>query len=283
MRIKKTNILTKTQQDEIMNLKDNVYKFDGLSNEIYLSNELNFDRSVPCFYMSYEENKLVAFMSIFLPTSVEGEIVALTHPEYRQKGLFKKMLKCAKESLLRAGVNKILFQVESKSDSGLKTIDKMKCNTIDHSEYKMSHDIRKDIRIQSNLSFSKVNNDNKDIFILITNEGFGDIDQDNGFINTLINSEERCAYIAYRNDEPVGCFNLKFDTNETFFYGLVVVSKYRNEGLGKQIVKFALSEVSKRCNKMILEVDSNNKAAFNLYKKCGFTIDFQIDYYSYKF
>lgn len=283
MRIKKTNILTKIQQDEILDLQDIVFSYDNLSNEVFLSNELNFDRSLPCFYMAYEGDVLVSFMSIFVPTAVEGEIVSFTHPQYRQNGYFKKLLKCAKESLLKEGINKILFQVESKSISGLKVINKMKCNVVEHSEYKMSYDIRENIYNKCNLNFIKVTNENKNIFISITNEGFGEFDEDNGFINALIESNERCAYIAYKDDEPVGCFNLKFYNNEAFLYGLAVVLKYRNKGLGNEIVKFALRESSKRCDKVILEVDSKNPAALNLYKKCGFTIDFQINYYNYEF
>lgn len=283
MRIKKTNILTKIQQDEILDLQANAYKYEDLENEVFLSNELNFDRSLPCFYMVYEEEKLVSFLGIFAPTSLEGEVVSFTHPQYRQKGYFKRLLKCAKESLNKAGINKIVFQVESKSKSGLKVINKMKCNVIDHSEYRMSYNIREILNDEFDLKFVKVNNKNKDIFISITNDGFGELEEGDGFINSLIESEERCAYICYRDEEAVGCVNLKFDKDEVFLYGLAVVLRYRNQGIGRKIVRFVLNECSKKYSKVILDVDSENPTAFNLYKKCGFTIDFEIDYYNYEF
>ncbi len=49
------------------------------------------------------------------------------------------------------------------------------------------------------------------------------------------------------------------------------------------MVGFALNEGLKKPDKVVLDVDSENSTAFNLYKKCGFQIDFQVDYYRYEF
>jgi len=37
----------------------------------------------------------------------------------------------------------------------------------------------------------------------------------------------------------------------------------------------------KKADKVVLDVDSENPTAFYVYKKCGFGIDFQVDYYKY--
>ena len=73
--------------------------------------------------MIYEDDKLVSFLTTFMPLCDEAEIIAFTHPEYRNRGYFKKLLKCAAESLKNAKVGKILFVVETKSKSGLKMLN----------------------------------------------------------------------------------------------------------------------------------------------------------------
>jgi len=81
MIIEKTNRLTEDQLASILNLENTAFKEDALTNHAFLSNEINFNKEPPCFYMGYENNELVAFLTTFIPTSFEAEILAVTHPE----------------------------------------------------------------------------------------------------------------------------------------------------------------------------------------------------------
>ena len=59
MRIEMTNKLTENQITEILNLETVSFGEDALENHAFLSNEINFDKTVQCFYMGYENNVLV--------------------------------------------------------------------------------------------------------------------------------------------------------------------------------------------------------------------------------
>ncbi len=120
MRIEMTNKLTENQITEILNLETVLFGEDALENHAFLSNEINFDKTVQCFYMGYENDVLVAFLTTFIPTSYEGEILAVTHPDYRRRGYFKKLFQCAKETLLLKGINKVLLVVEPKAKAVLR-------------------------------------------------------------------------------------------------------------------------------------------------------------------
>jgi len=91
MRIEMPNKLTENQITEILNLETVSFGEDVLENHDFLSNEINFDKTVQCFYMGYVTDMLVAFLTTFIPTSYEGEILAVTHPEYRGRGYLKKL------------------------------------------------------------------------------------------------------------------------------------------------------------------------------------------------
>jgi ribosomal protein S18 acetylase RimI-like enzyme len=284
LKIKKCSALTDDEKNEILDLENIAFKEDKLENHAFLSNEINFDKNLECFYMAYDNNKLVGFLTTFIPTSNEAELLSVVHPEYRQKGCFNMLLEAAKETLLCAGVKNILFVIETKSKTGLKALKKFKGCKIDHSEYRMSYEKSDNIPKYNDLSFSKVNYENKKIFSDITLEAFNDLDEDenDGFIDTVIECEDREGYIAYNNDIPVGVFDYNYEEGDAFLYGVAIQSDYRGKGFGKQLIGFALEEGLKKRNKIVLDVDSNNPIAFNLYKKCGFKIDFQVDYYKYK-
>ncbi|WP_156946358.1 hypothetical protein [Clostridium akagii] len=51
MRIETTNILTENQMSEIINLETVAFHEDILENHAFLSNEINFDKTLQCFYM----------------------------------------------------------------------------------------------------------------------------------------------------------------------------------------------------------------------------------------
>ncbi|MCY6354473.1 GNAT family N-acetyltransferase [Clostridium sp. ZS2-4] len=283
MRIETTNRLTENQMTEILNLETVAFCEDALENYAFLSNEINFDKTLQCFYIGYENDELIAFLTTFMPTSYEAEILAVTHPDHRGKGCFKKLFQTAKETLLLAGINKILLVIEPKSKSGVEVIKNFECTKLERSEYRMSYDGSKTLPEYQDLQFFEVNNQNKETFAEITRDAFPDLEESSNFIDTVIFSKNRKGYIAYKEDIPVGVFDFNYEEGDTFLYGVGIARPYRGKGFGKQLVGFALNEGLKKFDKVVLDVDSENPIAFNLYKKCGFQIDFQVDYYRYEF
>ncbi|MBE6071743.1 MAG: GNAT family N-acetyltransferase [Clostridium butyricum] len=281
MEIKKCSVLTESEKKEILELENMAFKDEKLENHAFLSNEINFDKNLECFYMAYDNKKLIGFLTTFIPTSNEAEVLAVVHPEYRQKGCFNMLFQAAKEILLCAGIKNILLVIEAKSKSGLKALKKFEGCKLEHSEYRMFYEKFDNIPEYNDLSFSEVNSENKKIFSDITLDAFNDLDENDSFIDTVIECKDRDGYIAYNNNIPVGVFDYNYEDNDAFLYGVAIKSDYRGKGFGKQLIGFALYEGLKKRNKIVLDVDSNNPIAFNLYKKCGFKVDFQVDYYSF--
>jgi len=281
LEIKKCSVLTESEKKEILELENMAFKDEKLENHAFLSNEINFDKNLECFYMAYDNKKLIGFLTTFIPTSNEAEVLAVVHPEYRQKGCFNMLFQAAKEILLCAGIKNILLVIEAKSKSGLKALKKFEGCKLEHSEYRMFYEKFDNIPEYNDLSFSEVNSENKKIFSDITLDAFNDLDENDSFIDTVIECKDRDGYIAYNNNIPVGVFDYNYEDNDAFLYGVAIKSDYRGKGFGKQLIGFALYEGLKKRNKIVLDVDSNNPIAFNLYKKCGFKVDFQVDYYSF--
>ncbi len=282
MRIEKSCTLSKDKVEEICELELRCNKEENLKNRAYLSNEINFDKEIPCFFMGYKENRLVAFLTTFMPTSEEAEIIAFTDNEERNKGYFNSLFTTAEGVLLEAGVRKVLFQVEPQSMSGLKKLKKFQPNQWERSEYTMSCSKCEISSLSKDLKYILLEEGNKDIYVNLSNDIFDEDEDYSNLINAILNSEMRVAYMAYHEREPIGVFNLAYEDEQAYCYGVGICNKYRGKGFGKQLMKFALEEGLNHTKKIVLDVDSNNSRAYELYKKCGFKVDFQVDYYAYK-
>lgn len=284
MKIEKTYILTEEQKNNINNLQKICNDFENLKAEVFLSNEINFDKNIPCFFLGYEKEKLVAFLTIFLPTREEGEISASTHPDYRRQNNFKKLFKEAREVLKENGVPKVLFVAEPKSDTSKEVLKKIGKTELIRSEYTMSYSKEKfqKKKNKSGLEFEIISEDNKKIYSQMTEEIFkmAEGTSDN-FVENAINSPDREAYIGYLAKEKIGIFNMNYTDDGVFLYGLGIRDCFKRKGYGEEFLNFALEKAFEKGEKAILDVDSDNMPAYNLYKKLGFKIEFQADYYEY--
>ncbi|MFR3072563.1 MAG: GNAT family N-acetyltransferase [Paeniclostridium sp.] len=92
---------------------------------------------------------------------------------------------------------------------------------------------------------------------------------------SLCKKEKRKNFIGYLNEEKnlIGFVNL-VDEGDSVFLGIGVKPEYCGVGIGKQIIKMALDECSKRYESkpIILEVRSWNKRAIKCYESQGFKI-----------
>lgn len=279
MEIIKTNFLSDTQIKQIKDLEKLAFEFENLQNSAFLSNEINFDKQFPCFYLGYEKNELIAFLTTFVPTTAEAEILAVTNPKKRCNGYFKQLYFSAKKELLDAGINKVLFVVESNSKSGKEMLKNFNNPPIIRSEYRMVYNLNKINDCGQNITYKKVDFNNKYIFKEMLCSAFSDDDGSDNFIDSVINSQNRAGFIQYINGKPVGTFSINHENDYIFLYGVAITKEQRGKGYGKELVKFAQNIATKSKKKMVLDVDSNNPVAFNLYKSYDFCIDFQVDYY----
>ena len=52
--------MTDSEKNEILELENMAFKDEQLENHAFLSNEINFDKNLECFYMAYDNNKLIS-------------------------------------------------------------------------------------------------------------------------------------------------------------------------------------------------------------------------------
>ena len=82
---------------------------DNTKGICFLENNVNAIENFPAFFLMYQGNTLVSFLSVFVPNEEECEIYANTLPRYRQEGYFRKLYEMAQEQIKNYGISKIYF------------------------------------------------------------------------------------------------------------------------------------------------------------------------------
>lgn len=286
--IRKTNTLTKEEQDVIRKMEKESFAKDKLENYSYLSNDINAYKDMPCFYLGYLENELVAFLTTFVPSTQEAEVLAAVHPKYKNKGIFKTLLSETIVELGKKHIDRIIFAVEPKSQDGMMCLKSLPESDLLRSEYRMVmkdqvidiEKVKQELKEVKNLTVERVTKENVDEYKTITNAAFEEEEDDNeAYVETILSGEGRDGYLMYLGNEAVGTFCLNHEDGDTFIYGVAIKDGLRGKGLGRNLMKFVTALAFGMSDRVVLDVDSENPAAYELYKKIGFVVEFQVDYY----
>jgi ribosomal-protein-alanine N-acetyltransferase len=77
---------------------------------------------------------------------------------------------------------------------------------------------------------------------------------------------------VYFEKEVIGFLHISKLYETVDIINIVVKEDYRGKGIASNLLDYMFSDMDNTVKKFILEVNVNNKAAFNLYKKFGFKV-----------
>lgn len=258
-------------------------EYENLKSNIFLETELNFNQEMNSLFLLYDENKLVSFISMFMPRSYEAEITAYTLPQYRRRGYFKRLLSEATGELKKYNVKDILFVCEDQSQSGKEAIKRLGAD-YDFTEYFMRYDTS-ETSFDSGCEYKThiYNPDISDleslcqISMLVYDESYEEAES---MIKSSLTSSNRKAYAAVLGDRLIGKGFAGFENGEVSINGLGILPEFQGKGYGKELLHMIMRDLLDNGHENItLEVDSKNNRAFELYKKSGFRVEIAIDYY----
>lgn len=242
-------------------------------------------------FLYYINGKLVAYIGISSFGGNQGELNGMTHPEWRRKGLFRKLFKFAIDECKKRKVNEILLLSDEKSDSGNEFIKAMG-GIYDFSEYRMKLIDRLSLTSISSINLRKAESfDKKEIerqnSIFFYNEEeieslpVIDVKENENSINEE-NTLDETTYMVELEKEVIGKIAIEYNDNSAFICGFGILPAYRGKGYGKETLKETLKLITeKNITEVELDVEGKNDKVLNLYKAFGFQKVAKMNYYRY--
>lgn len=270
--------------NEVHRLEQICKNQDNLKGSIFVDTTMNFDQDMKTIFLLYDGKQLISLLTMFVPTQHEAEITALTLPSQRGKGYFKKLLSKAVEELIKYEIPEVLFVIESQSMTG-KYVSTHLGAQYDFTEYSLRLDNRKYVPLATN-RLKYLRPSEKDLKRLIDTSMriFEDSYEDaQGMIVNIFQSNTRDQYLGILNDEIIGMGSSSRDGDEVSIFGFGITPEFRSKGYGYELLHLIVVQLRQSgIREIVIEVDSNNEPAFNLYQKFGFQTEVAFEYYRKK-
>jgi ribosomal protein S18 acetylase RimI-like enzyme len=283
MNIIELTSLSEAQSIQIRELEQYCIAYDRSGQTLFLSNDINYHKDMPCFFLSYQEETLCGVLIVFAPTMETAEISAYVHPSNRKEGVFSGMLLAAWQSIHRFNINKVIMVTDAVATVCNQILKKWQAEYA-HSEYLMSYQGgektvefpfagRCDVRDAKESDFDKMVEMNMASF---------DEDRENAAHMVRQNFKHnptRC-FVGLMEDEIFGLANVRKEESEYYICGFNIAPTHRGKGFGRYLLYQILNRLTPSEDETItLEVDSTNQTAYRLYITSGFVVQSQADYY----
>jgi len=231
-------------------------------------------------FLYYIDDTLVGYLGISRFGRNIGEINGMTHPNWRRKGIFKKLFEIAIDEFSERNFDKILLLSDGKSDSGGEFINNIG-GKYDFSEYRMKR-VSSVIpeRIKS-ISLRKAGKDDIKEIAKQNSIYFNDSEEDmeTSEIKEVLHES---THMVELNGKIIGKINIEYSEKSAFICGFGILPDFRGKGYGKAALKEAIYQINeKSIYEIELDVECKNSTALNLYKACGFEEKSIMNYYKY--
>ena len=247
----------------------------------YLDNNYNDNPNMPAFVLAFEDEALVAFLTIYADEPHEAEVSIYVAPSYRCQGIANALLSEFKKIAKRYQLIKVHYVSET--------------NFLDQhpdfwNEYSTNLEENEIWLEQDSCQFYL--EDLSDIEVALADLSLiSDIAnfQSQEFGTTLTCAEkyareavldETCRLYVLRKDGRVrASCSVDVSLGTNYLFGLAVEKGYQGQGLGSYLVKYILNDLHKingRLCQIVVEVV--NTGALRLYQRLGFEKKSEIVY-----
>jgi ribosomal protein S18 acetylase RimI-like enzyme len=280
-RLEKRAGLSESQLAYIRQLEQSCNQFEGLTMKLNWATLRSRPTNEINDFLFYEDdNKPVGYLALYTFNKKEAEVSAMTHPDYRQRGVFKQLLATAQAELKKRNIPDILFICEQVSASGTNTMKGIGAG-YDFSEYKMN--LKEAVKATSKPELLLRPAYREDVADLARMDEICfdvPVGVSESYLASKLSDLRRTILIATVGTKPVGKIQVLITDSETYISGFCMFPEYRRQGYGTMILTDTVQQLVTRGHENItLEVEANNRSALSLYEHCGFEVTTAYDYY----
>lgn len=277
MRLINVHILEKEQIASIRDLVDSCNQRDVHTIPSPGFEPYGVSQSFPRHYLAYEEEELVAYLQLFLPSLEEAEALAWVKPEEREQGIFRTLVERIAKDLNAGGWKEVLFVSNRRSKVGGRVMEAIDA-AYSHSERLMVSEPGRSIDPPAG-SLHRCTAADKEMYLKLDMEIFDSSGVEAAaFFGSLVSDESRRFYFYEREGAYIGMGGLHDTGDQSMIFGLGIHPDKRGEGHGRALLRAIMREITPE-KTPALEVDEENAVAIDLYESAGFRTEKILDYY----
>jgi GNAT superfamily N-acetyltransferase len=240
-------------------------------------------------FLFYRNDALLGCLLLDRYHSDMKEVTGMVHPHVRRQGIFRTLLAAAGQECQSRGIARLLFICEATSLSGRAFLQHIGARR-EFAEHRMVlQNFQPRFQYDDRLLFREALLDDVEELSVILAADFGDNkEKARQHLLRVFEWPDQRFYIATYGDEDVGCaepvgtLRVEEMPAEQGIYGFFVRPEYRGRGHGRQILEEAIATLRAHSQKPImLEVDTNNFTALQLYRSLGFVIERTYEYHGF--
>jgi len=231
----------------------------------------------------HDSEQLVGFAgmnSYSDPSEVEATI--LVHPEFRRRGIGRRMARVVVRECQNRGVRRLLIVVPQESWEGA-GFARMMGTRHSHSEYTMDLDVSRIPPfepIHDAVELRPAGAEDVPIMATIVASAFVEpVGEEEQALVRLMKDSTRITYLATQDGRPVGVIQSAFSEGRAFIVHFAVRPDMQGRGIGRQMLMAIVRGLQNSGGKWItIEVETENQNALSLYQRCGFVTVNATDY-----
>lgn len=286
--IRFTNQLADKERKEAKALIASCQANDHTFREPYLSNMLNFDPTMPTFFLYYQEGELLGLLTVYADNE-DVELSILVHPNHRRQGIARALFKSFEEETASYPIQSVTFQTER--------------IFLDHHPNLASHwGVIEDKETETWLGRGRQTyalDSHSDVKVLLAvpsyleeiaqihHQAFSDAEEtlevSLRYIAEALKDSNSLLYILLKEGQVIGLCTVDLSGNSNYLYGLAVAEDYRGQGYGSYLAKSVVNQLIAHNDKSFqIAVEDDNVGAKHLYEKIGFVKQTQVVYLKQK-
>jgi len=231
-------------------------------------------------YAVYEGETLIGYLMLFPYLPNEYEVNALVHPDYRKRGVFTALLETAKQDATANGCEAFTFVIDREAKSGKAVLDHFGA-TYQFSEYNLVLKKAELFLKPNEVTLREATPEDRSLIIATLSEAFGDPVDVTENIYQQIDTPDRVTYIGEVDGKAVGVIRaLLTGEDAASIHAFGVKAGEQGNGYGTKMLKQMVQQLFRMGRtKLELDVETENKAALEIYKRAGFAVNGGYEFY----
>ena len=286
--IQARNKLSQEELSEAKKLINCCQAYDGTYRDPYLSNMLNFDLSMPAFFLFYEKGELVGLLTVYADDQ-DVEVTILVHPNHRRQGIARALFTSFEKETTSSPIRSVTFQTERIFlDRHPDFVNNWGLVKDEETETWLGKDRRPyQLAKLSNLEVLLADSSYQEQISQLKFQAFSEEHESkevvDRYVAEALKDPESHLYILLKDGQVIGTCTVDLSTNTNYLYGLAIAELERGQGYGSYLAKSLVNQLIEQNDKEFqIAVEDSNVGAKRLYEKIGFVKQTQVVYLNEK-